>query len=93
VHRIVGEALANARRHAVDATRVSVSVTRTLAGVRVLVRDDGVPRRTGRPRPAGYGLTGMAERAYGLGGTFAAGPDPAGGWRVEAELPVERSDA
>ena len=92
VHRIVREALANARRHAAGATLVSVTITRSATGVRVLIRDDGAPRRPARSR-AGYGLTGMAERAHGLGGTFAAGPDPRGGWRVEAELPVRGSQA
>jgi signal transduction histidine kinase len=31
----------------------------------------------------------MAERAKLLGGAFQAGPDPAGGWTVEATLPRE----
>ena len=38
---------------------------------------------------AGFGLQGMAERAEALGGTFSAGPLPAGGWQVAAELPVD----
>jgi signal transduction histidine kinase len=37
--------------------------------------------------PAGYGLVGMAERASLLGGTLEAGPDPDGGWTVDAVLP------
>ena len=36
----------------------------------------------------GHGLIGMRERAAALGGTLAAGPDAAGGYRVEAELPL-----
>jgi hypothetical protein len=31
----------------------------------------------------------MRERAELYGGTLAAGPDPGGGWRVRAELPLE----
>jgi len=35
----------------------------------------------------GHGITGMAERVRELGGTFEAGPQPAGGFRVLAWLP------
>ncbi|MBE9941469.1 hypothetical protein G8C60_20300, partial [Cellulosimicrobium cellulans] len=50
------------------------------------------------PLSAGTGLLTMRERADGLGGTCSAGPLPAGGWSVRAEipvagLPVERQDA
>ena len=41
----------------------------------------------GGPPPAGFGLRGMAERASLLGGTLQAGPDPDGGWSVDASLP------
>jgi signal transduction histidine kinase len=34
----------------------------------------------------------MAERAEALGGTFSAGPLPAGGWQVVAELPTESTE-
>jgi signal transduction histidine kinase len=37
---------------------------------------------------AGHGLQGMAERAAALGGSFEAGMDVGGGWRVEARLPI-----
>jgi len=91
VYRICQEAVTNAIRHSVDATAVTVEVVGEVTGgdgvVRLRVHDDG-----GAARPAtagGYGLLGMAERAKLLGGTFAAGPDAAGGWTVEATLPRE----
>ena len=31
----------------------------------------------------------MRERVALYGGTITAGPDPAGGWRVTASIPVE----
>jgi signal transduction histidine kinase len=36
----------------------------------------------------GHGLTGMRERVLGMGGDFAAGPAPSGGFRVTARLPI-----
>ena len=36
----------------------------------------------------GHGMIGMHERVKAVGGTFAAGPRPGGGFRVEAELPL-----
>jgi signal transduction histidine kinase len=57
--------------------------------VTVDVHDDGA-RRPGRPEAgtAGHGLTGMRERVAVYGGTVSAGPDPAGGWRIHAHLPM-----
>jgi signal transduction histidine kinase len=51
------------------------------------VHDDGEAARPATT--VGYGLLGMAERAKLLGGACQAGPDPAGGWTVEATLPRE----
>lgn len=88
VYRIAREAVTNARRHAVDATIIEIDVRCRDDVVLVQVRNDGAPpERT--PGSGGYGLTGMAERAASLGGRFHAGPMPAGGWRVAAELPAK----
>lgn len=86
LYRIAQESVTNALRHARDATRVTVQVADEDEQVRLTVRDDGAAGPTGRT-PAGYGLTGMAERASLLGGTLQAGPDPDGGWTVRALLP------
>lgn len=87
VYRICQESVTNAVRHAQNATAVTVHVTGDDGVVRLRVHDDG---EAARPASAGgYGLLGMAERAKLLGGTFEAGPDPAGGWTVEAILPRE----
>jgi signal transduction histidine kinase len=86
LHRIAQEAVTNAVRHARHATRAVVHVADEGERVRLTVRDDGEGGATGRTVP-GYGLVGMAERASLLGGTFRAGPDPDGGWTVDAVLP------
>lgn len=86
LYLIAAEAVTNATRHACGASRVTVDVTASGAHVQLRVHDDGAEGTSG-PQLGGYGLRGMAERAHLLGGTFQAGPDPAGGWSVEATLP------
>lgn len=84
--RIAQESLTNAVRHARGARHVRVCVAADGDDVRLTVTDDGTAPAAAHAA-AGYGLTGMAERAHLLGGRFEAGPDPAGGWRVVAVLP------
>jgi signal transduction histidine kinase len=85
VHRIAQEAVANARRHAVGATSVRVSVGLEDDNVALTVTDDGA---AGTRNGAGFGIVGMTERAALRGGTLDAGPSPTGGWTVRALLPV-----
>ena len=88
VYRICQEAVTNAARHARNATSVTVRVDGGGSDVRVLVQDDG--DATAVPADGqGFGITGMTERAALLGGSCRAGPDPHGGWTVEATLPRE----
>lgn len=90
LYRVAAEAVTNARRHARAATGVDVVLDRAGETVRLYVHDDGrAAVRTASGAPGGgFGLVGMAERAAALGGTCAAGPDPAGGWTVEVTLPA-----
>jgi len=74
----------NAKRHARSADRIRVSVRRNQDSLLVSVHDNGA--RVGNTS-SGHGLTSMAERVKSVGGTFAAGPKPDGGWQVRAELP------
>jgi len=89
VYRICQESVTNAIRHALYPTKVSVEVRGEVGIVRLRVHDDGEAARPATT--VGYGLLGMAERAKLLGGVCQAGPDPAGGWTVEATLPREVS--
>jgi signal transduction histidine kinase len=88
IHRVVGEAITNAQRHATGATAVDVRISARDGELTVVVDDDGNAARSTRPNGAGYGLTGMAERTEALGGRFEAGPTEGGGWRIEARLPL-----
>jgi signal transduction histidine kinase len=88
-YRIVQEALTNALKHAPGA-RVTARVR---VGDRVLeveVVDEGssVPAAAGNGH-VGHGLLGMRERALLYGGEVTAAPQPGGGFRVHARLPVE----
>jgi signal transduction histidine kinase len=63
--------------------------------VRLQVHDDGRAPGAGRGRRnrAAYGLAGMRERFSLLGGAVQAGPDPGGGWTVEATVPASGTGA
>jgi signal transduction histidine kinase len=87
VYRLAQEAVTNARRHARRATRIAVSVAADTQTVQLRVNDDGEIPSGRSPTLAGYGLTGMVERAELLGGACQAGPDPVKGWTVTAVLP------
>lgn len=85
VYRIAQEAVTNALRHARNATLVDVRVAGDRSAVSLVVRDDGEPAPAAPG--AGFGITGMVERALLLGGTCQAGPSPGRGWAVIATLP------
>ncbi|MFI9815173.1 sensor histidine kinase [Saccharothrix variisporea] len=84
VYRIVQEGLTNVVRHAPGA-RCEVVVRRTLAGVEVVISDDG-PGVASEPSP-GHGLVGLRERVESLGGSVEAGPGGGGGFVVRAVVP------
>jgi signal transduction histidine kinase len=87
-YRIVQEALTNSRRHAPGAA-VDVELEFRADALRLLVRDNG-PGAVGPPADHGHGLTGMRERAAAVGGRLRTGQNLAGGFLVEATLPLRR---
>ncbi|KRF34181.1 sensor histidine kinase [Nocardioides sp. Soil805] len=91
VFRIAQEAVTNALRHARNATLVDVRVAGDRSTVSLVVSDDGDPGAADLAPGAGFGLTGMVERALLLGGACRAGPCPGGGWAVSATLPRQVS--
>jgi signal transduction histidine kinase len=83
--RIVQESLTNIVRHA-QAGAAKVQLTYGHVDLTVQVEDDGhgaVAQAGG-----GSGIAGMRERATALGGELEAGPQPTGGFRVRARLPL-----
>jgi signal transduction histidine kinase len=87
LYRIVQEALTNCLKHA-PGSSVRLDL-RSEAGLLVLeVVDDGAGRPAIQSPGSGHGLLGMRERAAMLGGELTAGPQPGGGWRVAARLPL-----
>ncbi len=91
-YRVVQEALTNVRRHAADATEVTVALTHADSTLHVTVRDNG---RGGAPMPyaargGGFGIVGLTERVTALGGTLHTGPRKDQGWEVVALLPAAR---
>jgi signal transduction histidine kinase len=88
-YRTAQEALTNARKHA-PGRPVAVGVTFTPAELEVRVRN-ALPE-AGRAGPlahagAGYGLTGLQERAALAGGTLTVGPSD-GQWSVHLRIPA-----
>jgi signal transduction histidine kinase len=98
-YRIIQESLTNVVRHA-QAHSVRVALHYEVAGVGTSVADDGIGAQTeaqadNESHPSstqgGHGLRGMQERVAALGGRLSAGPQPGGGFLVEAWLPTLES--
>jgi len=87
--RIVQEALANVRRHAV-AQQVVIEASFDCGALVLVVADDGRGfesddrSRDGRPR---FGLQTMAERAKAVGGMLSVESAPKAGTRVRVTIP------
>ncbi|MFD7631374.1 sensor histidine kinase [Streptomyces sp. NPDC059851] len=86
-YRIVQEALSNVLRHAPGAeASIELSYAREALCLRVVNGPAALPAA---PSPgAGHGVIGMRERVAMLGGEFAVGPTPDGGYEVSAVLPT-----
>jgi signal transduction histidine kinase len=95
VFRTAQEALTNVRKHAEEAERVEIRLEYDPDGVQLIVTDsagDGAEPRVPQPAAlagagAGYGVSGMRERAELIGGRLLAGPTE-DGFRVELWVPA-----
>ncbi len=95
LYRAAQEALTNVRRHALTAQQVTLQLHYGPEAVTLSVENAPPALRASPPKlggtgggQGGYGLRGLRERAEALGGEFRAGPDEAGGFRVEMSLPM-----
>jgi signal transduction histidine kinase len=84
--RIVQEALANVRRHAM-ARSVVVTLNESEDGWALSVIDDGHGFEPGREDPTHMGLASMRQRAELLGGRCSILTEPGDGTRVDLWLP------
>lgn len=90
-YRMVQESLANAARHASGAA-VAVIVRFEPDALEITVSNEPATERsvpTAEIRGAGYGLSGMAERAQLIGGQLSTGRDEAGGWTNRLRIPFD----
>ena len=91
VYRLVQEALTNVSKHS-SARTAQVTVTAAPRALTVEVRDDGAGFDT-EVATAGYGLAGMRERVYLVGGTLEVSSEPDTGTTIRARLPVRPAAA
>ncbi len=81
---VVSEALTNIAKHAPQATRADVTVTRLGGILRVVIADDGMG---GADPSKGSGLTGLAQRVRSVDGTFRMSSPLGGPTMMSVELP------
>lgn len=86
-YRIVQESLNNVMKHS-EADEVSVTVLREPDTILLIVRDNGrgFDGKSGI-QEAGFGMTGMTERARSLGGELEVATSPGEGSTVKARIP------
>ncbi|WP_051815727.1 sensor histidine kinase, partial [Glycomyces tenuis] len=87
VYRIVQEALTNTIKHAGPKAKAGVVVDYGQEEFRVSIGDSGRGAPVITHFSGGHGLIGMRERATLYGGSLQAGPQPGGGYLVEARFP------
>ena len=81
---VVSEALTNIAKHAREATRAEVTVTRLGEILRVVIADDG---SGGADPSGGSGLKGLAQRVRSVDGTFRMSSPVGGPTMMSVELP------
>jgi signal transduction histidine kinase len=91
VYRVVQEAIANIRKHALDATLVQVELNFNEAEIQAIVRNNAAtfanPDVRSFVRSGHLGLAGMYERARLFGGTLDITSDLGGNTVVSLQLP------
>ncbi|MGZ5033226.1 MAG: PAS domain-containing sensor histidine kinase [Usitatibacter sp.] len=87
IFRVLQESLTNVAKHA-QARNVEVTLTEETDRMILVVRDDGRGISPDGPRnPSSFGILGLRERAYLLGGEVSIKSSPGRGTIVEMRLP------
>ncbi len=93
VFRILQESLTNVARHA-QASLVEVALDREDGAVTLMVRDNGRGFSPADPRkPNSFGLMGLRERAYLLGGEVEVASGRGRGTTIEVRIPIRQAAA
>ena len=93
VFRVLQECLTNVAKHA-DATRVDVTLERDADEVFLTVRDDGRGFSPDAPRsPGSFGIIGLRERTYLVGGEVEIESAPDRGTKVALRVPLSGAAA
>ena len=91
IFRIAQEALMNVVRHS-GATEVRISLSQVNGSFRLEVGDNGRGMKPeDREKLNSFGLLGMRERAFALGGTFEIHSSPGSGTRLVVSVPMTTS--
>ncbi|WP_442785155.1 sensor histidine kinase [Amycolatopsis sp. H20-H5] len=88
-YRTVQECLTNVHKHAPGAT-ATIRIQGDHGALKVEVRNERASRAGTMLPSGGHGLTGLAERARLLGGSFETADTADGGFRVRARYPLDR---
>jgi PAS domain S-box-containing protein len=92
VFRVLQESLTNIAKHA-QATQVEATLEREAGEVVLTVHDNGRGFESGGARkPGSFGLVGLRERAYLVGGDVAVRSSPGQGTTVELKIPTKNME-
>jgi signal transduction histidine kinase len=84
------ESLTNVARHS-GATSVRIALARENGEIALTVQDNGRGFSPDSPRkPDSYGLMGLRERAYLVGGKIRIDSAPGQGVRIDVRIPIEQ---
>jgi signal transduction histidine kinase len=90
---VVQEALHNIAKHS-RASSVIVHLTGDGQQLALSITDNGIGFEVGRIRTArGLGLISMRERIHLVGGQFDISSKPGAGTKIQARVPLPRSDS